>query len=305
MSANSFAALALAAGLPSAMFGQLSPAASWASTAPARFQATSNLTYLTVDGRESKLDIYRRRDAPGPHPTLMYIHGGGWNSGHKEDGMMYTLPWLEMGWNVVNVEYRLGGVAAAPGAVEDCQCALRWVAAHAAEYRIDAARIVVMGDSSGGHLALTTGMIPASAGLDRPCNSSRDNPLPRVAAIVSWFGITDVADLLQGPDMRGYAVEWLAKSANREEMARRVSPAAWARSDLPPIVTVHGDADPTVPYSQAVKLRDALTAVHAPNLLITIPGGKHGGFSPEERIRAYVAIREFLAKYGLPTAIPK
>ena len=51
------------------------------------------------------------------------------------------------------------------------------------------------------------------------------------------------------------------------------------------------------------KLRDALNSVHARNELITIPGGKHGGFTPEERIRAYVAIRKFLAGYGLPTAI--
>ena len=77
----------------------------------------------------------------------------------------------------------------------------------------------------------------------------------------------------------------------------------WARSDLPPIITVHGDSDPTVPYSQAIQLRDALNAVHARNTLITISGGKHGGFTPEERMSAYVAIRKFLAGYGLPTAI--
>ncbi|MES1261222.1 MAG: alpha/beta hydrolase [Acidobacteriota bacterium] len=283
--------------------GQLSPEATWATIAPARFQAQSNLTYLVVDGHESKLDVYRRRDAAGPHPTLIYIHGGGWNSGHKEDGLMYTLPWLEMGWNVVNVEYRLGGVAAAPGAVEDCLCALRWVAAHAAQYRIDPARIVVMGDSSGGHLALMTGMVPGSAGLDRPCNAAGDAPAPKVAAIVNWYGITDLTDLLQGPNTRGYAVEWLAKSVQRDEMARRVSPVTWARAGLPPIITIHGDSDPTVPYSQATRLRDALNAVHAPHELVTIAGGKHGGFSPEERIRAYVAIRGFLAKHGLPTAI--
>src|SRR5271165_3946739 len=139
---------------------QLSPSALWAATAPSRFQAQSNITYLTVDGHESQLDIYRRRGPGGPDPTLIYIHGGGWSSGHKEDGMMYTLAWLEMGWNVVNVEYRLGGVAAAPGAVEDCLCALRWIGAHAAQYGIDATRLVVMGDSSGGHLALMTGMLP-------------------------------------------------------------------------------------------------------------------------------------------------
>src|SRR6267154_1397434 len=173
-----------------------------------------------------------------------------------------------MGWNVVNVEYRLGGVAAAPGAVEDCLCALRWVVSHAAEYRIDPARLVVMGDSSGGHLALMTGMVPTGVGLDRPCNPSGETPVPKVAGIVNWYGITDVTDLLQGPNRRGYAVDWLAKAENHEEMARRVSPVTWVRADLPPIITIHGDSDPTVPYSQAVKLRDALAAVHARNELI-------------------------------------
>ena len=283
--------------------GQLSPSASWATTAASSFQAQSNLTYLVVDGHESKLDVFRRRGAGVAEPTLIYIHGGGWSSGHKEDGLMYTLPWLEMGWNVVNVEYRLSGVAAAPGAVEDCLCALRWVVSHAAEYRIDPARLVVMGDSSGGHLALMTGMTPSGSGLDKPCNPSGEAPVPKVAGIVNWYGITDVTDLLQGPNRRGYAVDWLAKAANREETARRVSPITWVRADLPPIITIHGDSDPTVPYSQAVKLRDALNAAHARNDFVTIPGGKHGGFTPEERVRAYLEIRKFLAGYGLPTAL--
>jgi len=282
--------------------GQLNPAATWATTAASSFQVQSNLTYLTVNGHESKLDVFRRRGPGAPEPTLIYIHGGGWTSGHKEDGLMYTLPWLEMGWNVVNVEYRLADVAPAPGAVEDCLCALRWIVGHAAAYRIDPARLVVMGDSSGGHLALMTGMAPAASGLDRPCNPSRDSAAPKVAGIVNWYGITDVTDLLQGPNKRGFAVDWLAKSENREETAKRVSPVTWARADLPPIITIHGDSDPTVPYSQAVKLRDALNAVHARNEFITIPGGKHGGFSADERVRAYLTIRNFLAAYGLPTA---
>ncbi len=283
--------------------GQLGPAASWATTAPARYQVHSNLTYLVTNGHESKLDVFRRRDAVGPHPTLIYIHGGGWVSGFKEDGLMYTLPWLEMGWNVVNVEYRLGRVAPAPAAVEDCLCALRWVVSHAEQYRIDPNRIVVTGDSAGGHLALTTGIVPASAGLDKACNSSGTSPVPKVAAIVNGYGITDVADLLAGPNRKGYAVEWMAKIHNPEEMARKVSPLTYVRSEMPPVITIHGDSDPTVPYSHAVRLRDALTAAHVPNELITIPGGKHGGFPAEERIRAYLAIRTFLAKFGLPTAM--
>src|SRR5205085_5069434 len=129
----------------------------------------SNITYLNVGGHESKLDLYRRRDAPGPFPALIYIHGGGWTGGFKEDVIMHFLPFIEMGWNVVNVEYRMAGVALAPAAVEDCLCALRWIAANAAQYRIDSSKLVLMGDSAGGHLALAAGMIPASAGLDSAC----------------------------------------------------------------------------------------------------------------------------------------
>lgn len=280
---------------------QLSPAALWATTAPSRIQAQSNLTYVVIDGHEDKLDIYRRRGPGGPDPTLIYIHGGGWSGGHKEDGIMYTLPWLEMGWDVVNVEYRLGADTGAPGPVEDCLCALRWIVDHATEYRIDPSRIVVMGDSSGGHLALMTGMAPASAQLDGPCNPS-GAPAPKVAGIVNWYGITDVTDLLHGPNRRDYAVNWI-RNASGDDLARQVSPVTWARSDLPPIITVHGDSDPTVPWSQALRLRDALNAVHARNELVTIKGGRHGGFTPEERVRAWVAIRKFLARYGLPTAI--
>ena len=65
-------------------------------------------------------------------------------------------------------------------------------------------------------------------------------------------------------------------------------------------MTIHGDNDPTVPYQQAVRLHDALKGAGADNVLITIPGGKHGNFTPEERTRIYIAIREFLAKHGLP-----
>lgn len=261
--------------------------------APSRYQVHSNLPY-----HKSKLDVFRRRDAVGPHPTLVYIHGGGWTGGFKEDGLMYTLPWLEKGWTVVNVEYRLAAVAPAPAAVEDCLCALRWIGEHAAQYRIDTSRIVVMGDSAGGHLALTTGMIPMSAGLDEPCRKG-DAPLPKVAAVIDWYGITDVADLLQGEHRQGYAVQWLSKVADKETVAKQVSPLTYVRVGLPPIFIVHGDADPTVPYSHSVRLHDALVAAKVPTEFITIPGGKHGGFSAEERVRAYRALDEFLTKNGV------
>jgi len=277
-------------------YAQLSPSASWATHAVNEYQVFPNLTYLTASNYESKLDVYKRRDATGPQPTLIFIHGGGWVQGSKEQSVMSIVPWLEMGWNVVNVEYRLGRVALAPAAVEDCLCALRYVAAQAKTYDIDITRIVLTGESAGGHLALTTGMIPESAGLDRQCPGA---PLPKVAAIIDWYGIADVVDLLDGPNRKTYAVAWLGSMPNREEIARRVSPLTYVRPGLPPILAIQGDADPTVPYQHSVRLTEALAKVDVPTQLVTIPGGKHGGFSPDERTKIYLGIREFLAKNGL------
>lgn len=278
-----------------AAHAQLSPAAQWATEFEARYQVVPNITYLTANSYEAKLDVYRRKGTTDPQPTLIWIHGGGWTGGTKDSAIMQFMPFLEKGWNVVNVEYRLARVSLAPAAVEDCLCALRWVAQNAKQYGIDTSRLVTSGGSAGGHLALTTGMIPESAGLDRECPGP---PLPKVAAILNWYGITDVNDLLDGPNRKAYAVAWLASMPNKEEIARRVSPLTYVRADLPPIITVHGDADPTVPYQHAVRLQAALEKAGVPHQLITIPGGKHGNFTAAERVKAYPAIWAFLEKYA-------
>lgn len=275
---------------------QLSETATWAAHAQNQYAVKPNITYGVQNNYETKLDVYQRRDVSGPQPTIIYIHGGGWVGGTKEGALMSLFPYFEMGWNVVNVEYRMERVSPAPAAVEDCLCALRFIAVHAKEYNIDTTRLVTTGDSAGGHLALTTGMIPQSAGLDRQCPGP---DLPKVAAILDWYGITDVNDLLDGPNRKGYAVQWLGSLPDKEAIARRVSPLEYVRPGLPPILMIQGDADPTVPYSHSVRLKEALDKAGVPNELVTIPGGKHGGFTPEERARIFTATHEFLAKHHL------
>ena len=277
---------------------QLSPSAAWATHAANQYQITPNVTYLTASGVEVKLDVYARRGATTPQPTLIYMHGGFWVAGNKEGAIMSLVPWFEMGWNVVNVEYRLGRVALAPAALEDCMCALKWVAAQAKTYNFDVNRIVVTGESAGGHLALSLGIIPESAGLDRECASA--TALPKVAAVINWFGIADVADVIDGPHRANAAMQWFGSLPNKDEIAKRVSPLTYVRAGLPPIMTIHGDSDTTVPYQQAVRLHDALKNAGVENWLVTIPGGKHGNFTPDERTRIYLAIREFLTRNGLP-----
>lgn len=258
-------------------------------------RVVNNITYLTASNWEARLDVYVPRSS-GPHPTVIQFHGGGWTGGSREGVMLRALPYLEMGLAVVNVSYRLGRVAPAPAAVEDCLCALRWVIRNAKEYGFDVNRIVTTGYSAGAHLALTTGMIPTSQGLDRQCPGTE--PL-RVAAIVNWYGITDVADLLDGANTRAYAVEWLGSRPDRVEVAKRVSPLMYVRKDLPPILTIHGDADPTVPYAHATKLHSALQQAGGTSELVTVPKGLHGNFPRPDQIRAVDAVRAFLTKHGI------
>ncbi len=258
------------------------------------YRVVPNVVYSVADNFESKLDLYLPRGQQGPVPTLIQIHGGGWVGGSKESNSLTFLPYLEMGWAVVNVGYRLGRVGLAPAAVEDCLCALRWVIRNAEEYNLDPNRIVVTGYSAGGHLALTTGFIPASAGLDRQCPG---NEPMRVAAVINWYGITDVGDLLAGANMRNYAVQWMGSMPNREEIAERVSPLTYVRAGLPPVLTIHGDADPTVPYQHGVRLRDALNQAGVPNRMHTVPGGGHGGFTVAEYQDIYEVIGAFLKEY--------
>ncbi len=218
----------------------------------------------------------------------------GWVGGSKEANSLTFLPYLEMGWAVVNVEYRLARVALAPAAVEDCLCALRWIVRNAGQYGLDTDRLVVTGYSAGGHLSLTTGITPASAGLDRRCPGSE--PL-EVAAIVNWYGITDVGDLLDGENMKSYAVQWMGSMPDRHGIAERVSPLTYVRPGLPPVLTIHGDADPTVPYAHAVELHRSLDRAGVPNRLHTVPGGGHGNFSLDEYQEIYDVIRGFLAEH--------
>ena len=296
------AVMTLAAAAPAR--AQLSEVGAFLATLDNAYRVVPDVTYHVASGHENKLDVYQPRNAAGPAPVLLMIHGGGWVIGHKDTYAMRLLPYLEMGFAVVNITYRLADVALAPAAVEDCLCALRWIAANAEQYGLDASRVVVTGMSAGGHLSLTTGMIPSAAGLDRQCaagafSGPRPSDPASVAAIINWYGITDVADMLDGPNVKGYAVEWLGSLPNREEVAARVSPVTYVRPGLPPILTIHGDDDPIVPYEHATRLKEQLDRAGVENELHQVPGGGHGGFSDAETLEIYRVIHRFLAQHGL------
>ena len=199
------------------------------------FTVVPNITYLTASNYESKLDLYVTRTPERPLPTLIYIHGGGWVAETKELRNLEVLPYLEMGMNVVNVDYRLAKIAQAPAAVEDARCALRWVISNAKQYGIDPARLVLAGGSAGAHLALLAAMLPPAAGFDRLCPGPENL---KVAAVVSWYGVTDLVEMMDVPSLPAATI-WLGNNPDREQLAKRISPLMYVRAGLPPMFLLH------------------------------------------------------------------
>lgn len=273
--------------LLSAAFAQSSPPPYPA--IPAGIKVDKNIAYDKYP--ETVLDVFSpAANAAGKRPGVLVIHGGGWTGGTKESQWdAFVSRYLEKGFVVANVEYRLAKAATAPAAVEDALKAAEWFHRNAAKYNVDPKRIVVTGGSAGGHLSLMVGMTPRSAKLGKPA---------KVAAVVNFYGITDVGDQLSGTNMRKYAVTWVPDGPGRIELARRVSPMTYVRKDVPPILTLHGDEDQTVPYQHGILLTKALVDAKAKAEMISVPRGKHG-FPKEKLDELYPQIFAFLQRQGI------
>ena len=268
----------------------------------ARYRTLTNQTYLVADNIELKLDAIVPRDVSTPVPTLVYIHGGGWQGGSKEKAYLSVLPYLQDGFAVVTPVYRLTGQALAPAAVEDVRCVLRWVHQNAEARGFDTDRIVVSGSSAGGHLALMAGMTDSRDNFDTRCPQTfrgayDGNQEMPVRAIINWYGPSDLVDSMDRTDPRPLGVKWIGGAPGAEQRAARVSPLNYVRPDTPPVLSIHGDMDKVVPYDHSVRLHRALDDQGIPNQLITIEGGKHGKFTRDELLHIFGEIRAFLNKH--------
>lgn len=223
-------------------------------------------------------------------PGVIVFHGGGWvHSGKETAYRSLCLPYLERGFVVANVEYRVASQAKAPAAVTDALDATRWFFKHARQYHVDPKRIVVTGGSAGGHLALMVGMTPKSAHL---------GPVSPIAAVIDGYGITDAVELLNGPHRQFWADDWIPAGPRRVEVAMHVSPMTYVRHDLPPIFLAQGADDHTVPVEQSVRLHDALEMDGVPTELVIVPGAKHG-FNRQQWDALDVKIFAFLKEHGI------
>jgi acetyl esterase/lipase len=229
-----------------------------------------------------RLDMVYPEKPGTPAPVVFYVHGGGWNGGDKGDDpemMMGMLNGLAAdGFVAASVNYRLDKEAPFPAAVEDCKLVVRWLRAHAEKYGIDAKRIGVVGGSAGGHLAAMLAVTEGHRELEGKGGFSEESSAVQAAASVS--GPTDLQVTLcaaKREDRYKMVSDFLGGPLDeRKELARRASPIAYVRKDLPPTLFVHCKDDPAIDVDQSIRMAEALKKAGAPTRLMVLDGTNHG-----------------------------
>lgn len=250
------------------------------------------LTYEVLPWyRPLHLDLYLPPGKPARRPLVVYIHGGGWMSGHpRQSGAFENWPdvlalMASRGYVVASVEYRLSGEAPFPAAIQDVKAAIRWLRANAAEYGIDPGRVVVWGGSAGGHLAALDAVTCGVASLD-PTSEKGAQVAPAgaqgdcVQGLVTWYG---VFDFRQPRPKVGRVVErFLGCSAGGCTAAQlsAASPSSYVKAGEPPALLIVGSADNVVGAQQSRDFDALLRSKGDAVQLLIIPGVNHSFVGP-------------------------
>jgi acetyl esterase/lipase len=261
----------------------------------------ADVEYARVGDDALLLDLYLPADARGA-PLLVWVHGGAWQFGSKRDMPVEALG--ERGYAIASVEFRQATAARFPAQVHDIKAAIRFLRARAGDYGYDAARVAVLGASSGGHLAALVATTNGDAALEGDIGEYLDASSD-VQAAVSFFGASNLTTILKqstpaGLRVREPALKRLLGDLPDQEgaaaLARLASPVFHVDAADPPILLLHGDQDPQMPINQSHELEGAYAAQGLDARLVVVHGAGHGGavFFDAEHLRL---VTEFLDRH--------
>jgi acetyl esterase/lipase len=261
---------------------------------PGGVAGLADLVYSTVAGfRPLTLDLYLPpKPVNGGAPVIIYVHGGGWMSGHtRHSGAFENWPGVlaslaGRGYVVASLNYRLSSEAPSPAAEQDVKTAVRWLRGNAARFGIDKRHIGIWGGSAGGQLAALAGTSCGVSALEPPVAAAKA-PLESdcVQAVVTWYGVFDFTPLAKSGSVPPPVARYLgcdAGTCSDEKVALASAIRHIDRND-PPFLLIHGALDKTVAVSQSEKFHAALQASAVKSQLIVLPDVDHSfvGNTPE------------------------
>ncbi len=264
-----------------------------------RWQVIREVEYAHVGEQALNLDLYL------PHktarsPLIVWVHGGAWRSGSRNDMPLGKL--VEDGYAVASVDYQLSTQAKFPAQIHDLKAAIRFLRGHGGEWQLSTKKIVIAGDSAGGHLAALVGVSNGHLELEGEVGNDRARSSD-VQGIISFYGGANLTTILKQSTPHGLSVRVPAldlllggQPEDVPALARLASPVFHVDKHDPPLLLLHGDQDPQMPVNQALELFSAYRKVNAPVQLEIVPGAAHGGaiFYDAERM---TVVKKFLRRY--------
>lgn len=247
-----------------------------------------DIVYAQIDHRQLHLDLYLPDNEKSPF-LLVWIHGGAWRSGSKDD---VPLNFLKQGFATASVEYRLSEEAQFPAMIYDIKAAIRYLRGNAKKYGYQSDKIAIAGSSAGGHLVALVGTTNNDKKLEGTLGNYT-NQSSSVQAVIDYFGPTDFMTILKQSTPHGLSVREPALKLllgdlpyKKVDLARMASPVFHVDQNDPPIFILHGNQDPQVPVNQSYELYSKYKKLNLDAELEIIDDAVHGGdaFFDQERM---------------------
>jgi acetyl esterase/lipase len=247
---------------------------------PETVELKPDIVYARYGAREMHVDLYLPKQSAGLRPAVVYIHGGGWRGGNKRAFSRHAAHMATLGFAGAAIEYRLSGEAKYPAAIHDSKAAVRWLRAHAAEYRIDPNRIGAAGGSAGGHLVGllgTTNQIKEFEGAGGNSNFSS-----QVRAVAAFNPAVDFVSFGKGAsgNASNAVYEFLgATYAHQPNLWAQAAPITHVNQNSAVFLFLHGTGDTVVPYQQSVDMMNKLKTAGIRAEIFSAPEAGHGFFN--------------------------
>ncbi len=267
---------------------------------PQGVECRDNIVYGTGGGRELQADLYLPAEPAAAHiPAVVYVHGGGWRGGDRTQFSRHAISMARHDFAGLCISYRFSQEARYPAAVEDANCAVRFLRGFADELGVDPDRIGIAGGSAGGHLAA---MVSTTCGTARLEGTGGHGDFSSdVQAYCGFNPVLDMRGMLENPGVEAF----LGGSPHEvgKEVYEDASPICHVDEHTPPTLLLHGNADTTVPYEQSVQFRDAVLAAGGQAELFTADGAGHAFFNRDPWFEPTLArMTEFFLRWLGPDA---